>query len=186
MLHSTQYTRVIRHFRGKFGFPTTTPMALDRCWFACWMRSCEKPGRRGNRTHRIGLWLGFPWVPWRSRVERKDHRLNRSRADGRHREKASGFPGGLKPGLGPFGTCPEGHDVGHVFLRRVARAHPRGRARVSTHRARRRRPRNNLPRQPSVGHNMLGSSRRSDRCHSRRSLQSGSARSAALHKRSSR
>ncbi len=24
-------------------------------------------------------------------------------------------PGGLKPGLGPYGTCPEGHDVKHVF-----------------------------------------------------------------------
>ncbi len=29
--------------------------------------------------------------------------------------RASAFPGGLKPGLGPYGTCPEGHDVGHVF-----------------------------------------------------------------------
>ena len=25
------------------------------------------------------------------------------------------FPGGLKPGLGPYGTCPEGHGVRHVF-----------------------------------------------------------------------
>ena len=27
----------------------------------------------------------------------------------------SAFPGGLKPGLGPYGTCPEGHGVRHVF-----------------------------------------------------------------------
>ncbi len=27
----------------------------------------------------------------------------------------SAFPGGLKPGLGSYGTCPEGHNVRHVF-----------------------------------------------------------------------
>ncbi len=28
--------------------------------------------------------------------------------------RASAVPGGLKPGLGPCGTCPEGHDVRHI------------------------------------------------------------------------
>jgi len=45
------------------------------------------------------------------------------------------FPGGLKPGLGPYGTCPEGLDVRHVFQDESRRIQRRGRARVSTHRA---------------------------------------------------
>ncbi len=85
------------------------------------------------------------------------------RTDARYREKPSVLPGGLKPGLGPLrGRVLK--DMAWKWSCKTSRAgFPRGRARVSTHRARRQlkiRAAGDPPLQPATGNQFQESGHR--------------------------